>query len=512
MEKEKKNENSIKMKEKFSLNMRKKWLVDGTKTFLIVAILVAAYIALNLWIDTLDLPEIDVTANKIYTLSDESKKAVESVTQEVKIYAYGFEEDGQLIKFLKQYNQANDKISYEILTEESNYQMVQENDLQEGYYVLIFESGDSRKLVDASTEFVTYDYTSSQQIDTTEQTITNAILALQVTNKPKVYFLEGHQEYDLESELTVLTSYLNNEAFEIATLNLATAAAVPEDCDVLAIMSPAYDFYDNERDMIIDYINKGGNIYFSMDTLSGTVPMPNITTVLAQYGVSFENGYIVELDEQNSMSTSPNIFMPQVSSSNSITSDIYTDSYMWLAYSARLKFESDETLTSLNVEKEDLLTSTENSIFVTDLASEFENAITTAITGKSVISSIMTKTLSQPNELEEGAENPDVQSEDTKTSTLVIIASGNFISNYKIEELSQTYPISYIGSNKDFVINSIAKLADKESGLTIRKDMASSTYTPTEEQNRNVLLIIFTVPLLIIVVGIVIWAYRKKRK
>ena len=99
-----------------------------------------------------------------------------------------------------------------------------------------------------------------------------------------------------------------------------------------------------------------------------------------------------------------------------------------------------------------------------------------------------------------------------KASKLVIVSSGNFISNYKIEALSQNYPISYIGSNKDFVINSMAELAGKENGIKIRKDMANSTYTPTEKQNIIVLSTIFGAPVIVILLGIVIWSYRKKRK
>ena len=73
--------NKVKFSEKISLALKRKWLVNGTKTFLIVAILVVAYIALNLTIEQLDLPEIDVTENKIYTLSDSSKKAIENINQ-----------------------------------------------------------------------------------------------------------------------------------------------------------------------------------------------------------------------------------------------------------------------------------------------------------------------------------------------------------------------------------------------------------------------------------------------
>ena len=105
-----KDENKVKLREKLSLTFKRKWLVNGTKTFLIIAIIIAAYFALNLWIRQLDLPEIDVTENQIYTLSDASKEAIAKVDQDVTIYCYGFLEDSTFVDLLKQYNKVNDKI------------------------------------------------------------------------------------------------------------------------------------------------------------------------------------------------------------------------------------------------------------------------------------------------------------------------------------------------------------------------------------------------------------------
>lgn len=495
-------ENKTTFKEKLSLKFRKKWLVSRTSTLLIVLILLAGYVALNLWTKNLDLPEIDVTENKIYTISDSSKNAIKDINQDITIYAYGFEEDGSLIKLLKQYNEVNDKIKYEILNEETNYAMVQEHSLQDGYYVLILKSGDSEKVIDGSTEFSTYDFTTQQQIDTTEQSITNSILSLTDTNKPKVYFLGGHGEYGAE-ELQVLRTYLQNESFEVADLNLVTVGSVPEDCNVLAIMSPGTDLLDVEVQAIKDYINKGGDIYASIDVVSESTTLTNLQTILDEYGVSVENGYIVELADNQSMANYPYIFMPELNGTHTITEDIYTDSYMWLVYSARLKFKEEADLEALNVTKETLLNTTEEARFVTDLNSDIQKAIQTAEAGVADIASIVTKKVQTTDE--EG-------NTQTQDADLVIVASGSFISDYQVAAISQNYPLSYIGSNKDFVINSIAYLGDKGTGLTIRKDMANSTYMPTETQNRVVITLIFTVPLVIIVIGIAIGIYRKKRK
>lgn len=492
--------NKVKLGEKFSLALKRKWLVNGTKTFLIIAILIVAYIALNLTVQQLNLPEIDVTENKIYTLSDSSKKAIEKVDKDVKIYAYGFEEDSPLIKFLKQYNKANDKITYEMLTEESNLQMVKENDLQEGYYVLIMQSGDSKKVIDASTDFSTYDTTTYQRIDTTEQTITNSILALSEKNKPKVYFLTGHGEYSSE-QTAVLNSFLTNEAFEINTLNLTTQNEIPENCDVLAILSPSADLLDGEVGIIKNYINNGGKIYFSMDILSQTVSLPNLQSVLDEFGVSVKNGYILEYNSEKGNSNYPYVFMPEISSTNSITSEIASDSFMWLAYSAKLNYKTDEELQALNVTKETLLSTTDDAIFVSDISADMATAAQTAETGKSDIASLMTKTITKTNEAGE---------EEKLEAKLIISASGSFASDYTMPELTSNYPMSYLGSNKDFIINSFAYLGEKGNTISIRKDMANSTYMPTEKQNAIVMTIIFTVPVIIILIGITITAYRKK--
>jgi len=515
--KDKEKKDNPKAIERFSLSMRKRWLINGTKTLLIVAILIAAFIALNLWVQELDLPIIDVTENKIYTLSEASIKAIQNINQDIKIYIYGYDEKASLVDFIKQYAKANEHITYEILTEESNYAKVQEYELNEGYYILILESGESKKVIDGSSEFYSYDYTTYQEVDITEQTITNSILGLITENKPKVYFMQGHGEY-ATSELAVLATYLTNESFEVNELNILTNGTIPEDCDVLAIMSPTSDLYDSEAQVIKDYINKGGNIFYTMDVVSEETSFTNLHSVLDLYGVRVENGYIMENDSNYTLSNYPNIFMPQVSGSSNITQDIYTDSYMWLVYAARLQFLSDEELESLNVTKEDLLYSTENSLFTTDLSSSMTAAATSAQKASSVIASLVTKVINSGTETEITSEettdetNSNSEEEITVESKLIIVSTGSFISDYTISALSESYPLSYLGSNKDFVINSIAELSAKEGGLSIRKDMSASTYAPTETQNKIVLAVIFIIPILIILIGIVIWNYRKRRK
>lgn len=502
-----KQADKVKFSEKFSIKFKKTIIVSKLLTILVVVALVAMFVGLNVLVQKLDLPAIDVTENKVYTLTDASKKAIENLEQDVKIYVFGINENDSVVELIKQYCRANDKITYEMLTRENNLEKVQEFELEDGYAIVVIESGESRKLID-STEFTSYDYTTYTEIDTTEQTLTNSILSLTSANKPKIYFAQGHGEFGT-NELAVLKTYLNNEAFEVFDVNLTTTGVVPEDCDVLVILSPATDLLENEATAVINYINQGGNVFLTQDVIKTSLEaqFTNLQKILDVYGVSFEKGYFVEVDTNSAIASYPYVFQPKISTTNSITADIGTDSYMVVAYAEKLKFAAEEQLQELKVIYEELLGTSDQAIYITNLGVDLQTAAATAQIGHGTVAALMTKTISEGVTDETSGETTG-----KVESKLVISGTGTFCADYVMKEVDATYPLSYIGSNKDFAINAIAELGEKEGGLKIRKDMAGATYQPTEFQNRVVLGVIFSVPLIIILIGIVIWRYRKKRK
>ena len=97
------------------------------------------------------------------------------------------------------------------------------------------------------------------------------------------------------------------------------------------------------------------------------------------------------------------------------------------------------------------------------------------------------------------------------TSSLVIYGENYFISDYQLSQNSQ-YGAIQLAYNKDLVLNSIAYLTDREEDITARKDTGTVTYTATEQQDTIIRAIIFTVPALIIIVGIIVWQVRRRKK
>ena len=47
---------------------------------------------------------------------------------------------------------------------------------------------------------------------------------------------------------------------------------------------------------------------------------------------------------------------------------------------------------------------------------------------------------------------------------------------------------------------------------TIRKNYEDVSYTVTEEQNSIIMIIIFTIPVVIIIAGIVVWQVRRRKR
>ena len=103
--------------------------------------------------------------------------------------------------------------------------------------------------------------------------------------------------------------------------------------------------------------------------------------------------------------------------------------------------------------------------------------------------------------------------DDDTTSELIVYSNNIFITNLQISLSSQYYSYALdFYNNEDLAMNSIAYLTGRDNMITIRKDMEVTSYTVTAEQNTIIVTIIFAIPVIIIIIGIIIWQYRRRKK
>ena len=191
--------------------IKKKWLRDTVLTTLLVAILVLAFIALNMWVATIEISNWDFTKEQIYTLSDESKNLMKDIDKDVSIYFVNYTDDDLVINLAKQYHETNEKIQFETMLASERADIAQTYGIEDdATQVIIVRSGEREKIL-TYYDLYTYDTTSWNTIDISEQKITNAVLDVTSDEKPTIYFLTGHNEYSTSSEMMTIAAYIQNE-------------------------------------------------------------------------------------------------------------------------------------------------------------------------------------------------------------------------------------------------------------------------------------------------------------
>lgn len=485
---------------KFIEIIKKKWLVDTSKTFLLMAIIVAIFIGINVLMQKWNPTPIDFSQEKLYTLTDESKEKVKNIDKDVNIYFVGYTDEDNNLELAKQYKKANEKITAEAVDANNRPDLVEKYGIENGTQGIIVECGEKSKVLSAN-DLVTYDTSTSETISIAEEKLTSSIISVTSPKVPKVYFLQGYSEYSLSKNMNFLKMFLSNEINEVDTLDVLSVGKIPDDCDTLVITTPSKDFDDVATNAITDYINSGRNILWLNSALTTSKDMPNVNKVLAMYGVNpFEVGVIRETNASKMVTNSPDLIIPEIQSSK-VTKDIYNTTGVIFINATKINVNEDN-LSDIKVSKTDLALASKDSYFRTDFNAKSDAALEDEEKGTFIVGAELDKTLKEKNE-ETG--------ESAVTSKMIIFGENYFITDYPLNQNSQ-YGAIQLAYNKDLVLNSIAYLADREEDITARKSTGTVKYTATEEQDTIIKIIIFAVPIVIIIAGIVVWQIRRRKK
>ena len=495
-----KKEKKDKKPNKFIQTIKKKWLVDGSKTFLLVVIIIAIFIGINLGMQTLELTPLDFSQEQLYTLTDESKEKVKDIDKDVHIYFIGYTDEDTNLSLAKQYKNANEKIVAEAIDINNRPDLANKYGIESGTQGIIVECGEKSKVLTAS-DLVTYDTTTYETISIAEEKLTSSILSVVADKVPKVYFLDGYSELTLTNSMNLLNMYMQNEVMEVSSLDVLTTGKIPDDCDTLVITTPNKDFDDVATNAITDYINSGRNILWLNAAVTQNQDYPNVNKILAMYGVNpFEAGIIRETDTSKMITESPDLIKPDLNAST-VTKDLYTTTGVIFINATKININQD-ALEELKVTETELANASEDAYFRTDFNIQSNSAQEGEEKGPFVVGAELEKTIQEENE-ETG--------EKAITSKLVIYGENFFISDFQLSQNSQ-YAAVQLAYNKDLVLNSIAYLTDREEDITARKNTGTVTYTATQEQDTIIRIIIFAVPCVIILLGIIVWQVRRRKK
>ncbi len=470
-----------------------KWLLKGTTTLILVALIIAGYIAVNWGVEQIQVEDLDFTTKKLYSLSEQTEERLKNLEDEITIQLINMGDYSYVIEYANKYQRASDKITVEEIDDlSSRLDLQTKYDIESTDNLIVVKNGEKEKTITTS-DLYTYDYSTYESIDTTEEAITNAIMEVTIDEKPHIYVLSGKNYAQPESSLSIIANKLIDEANEIDLLDILTEGSVPDDCDCLIITTLKQDLADLERDKILEYINKGGKLLILTSQNVLDVDTPNFDKILEQYGITLGYGTIIEQDTSKMLYNTP--YMIVTSASASFMSDIDMDLKLFLAYPGRIQFADETKLEELGVTYETIATTSTKSFVRTNFnISSVSRTEQDSEEESSIVGAYATKKIS-----------------DEKTSQLIIYSDETFASTSPIIIGYQSVYAVTLYNNEDIVLNSISHLTERDDTITIRKTGESETYTVTEQEDVIIRTIIFTTPIIIIIIGIGVWIFRRRK-
>jgi ABC-type uncharacterized transport system involved in gliding motility auxiliary subunit len=465
-------------------NVRYGSLAAGT-----VVLFLGILVALN-WISNRQHKRWDLTANKQFSLSDQTKKIL--VELKKPLVVKGFYDGGMpgslqtMQDQLDEYKYASKQVSVEYIDAVKDPFSAKAAQVQQ-YGTVVLE----------------YDGRTERATQTDEQTLTNSLKKVIEGQAKKIYFIEGHDEHDTAGTdrvrgYSAFAEGLKTDNFETAKLVLAQAGTIPDDATVLVIAGPQTDYLAPEIDAIRAFLKKGGKLLIMLDPPDSakTVPLPNLIAFAKEWGMTIGTDIVVDASGYGRMiGAGPEvpIAMP-AQPAHAITRNIRK----MTAFPLTRSVTPIEGGTDGKVAQK-LMETSPQSWAETDLAGLFATRSPKREDGKDIIGPIgIAAAVTAPAPDAPAPASADLPKAEAR---VVVVGDSDFVSN-------RAYGLQ---GNGDLALNIVNWLAQQENMIAIRpKDPQDRRIQLTEDQSQRIFwLALVVIPGALLANGIRVWWKRR---
>ena len=445
--------------------------------------MVAVMVLVNLVVDQFQL-EVDLTQNRLFSLSDQTFQVLDNLDSDVTVYQIGTtgRENPLIDSVLERYAKRSSHIKLATLDPERNPGLAtkyeEEGQVRPGG--LVVDAGDRFRMISQFDIFNVNMQTRQATSLSLEQELTAALLYVTTGDLPKVYLLEGHGEqsmFQLGISGLSVRDLLENDNYAVDTLDLVSRETVPDDADVLLVVAPAQDLTAAESGRLESWMRDGGRVVFALQGARRS-ELPNLAELLAGFGVRVVNGIIVE--EAGRHTPDSQVFLVPEMTSHEIVAPMRSDRLFTVMPAAGPIEELETKRRTLTVES--FLNTSAGSFLRTDFD----------------IQSVEQQEGEPNGPFAVGVAITDNDLDGYVKSRVVVYSSAMF--------LSQPYQANY-----DMLLNSLSWARSREESISIR---AKSLRTFPLRITRLAALIISGVAVLIIPLGVLgaglaVWLRRR---
>lgn len=470
----------------------KKMIGTGAFSAGMIVVMCAICVVVNLVVTALPAKytSIDCSATKLYSLTNDTKDRVSKLDEDITIYVLNSKKskDAKIDETINRYKDLSSYIKVKYVDPATSPKFYQDyTDTTPTTNSLIIESKNRSKVIDyndiyeydSSSYYYGYQSQSSITGYDAEGQITSAIeyVTMDADELPVIYQITGHNETEIGSNFQSVVSKANAN---LKSLELFNEEKVPEDATAIIINSPTVDFNEEDAQKVIDYLNGGGKALI-VGCYAYNDELANFNKILSAYNVSFKTGVIAENDSSKYYQN-PLYLLPTVETTD-YTSDA-TDGYVFLAGSCAINYPEDTD----DVTYTKLLSTSDSAV----LKKDWKNITTSKAEDAD----------------ENGPFTTGLAVNDSSTGASIVV----FGTPYVVDD---SYDNAVSGNNADMfkdVITSMTGNVELASSVIPVKDYTLSNITiNTLQAVVTGLIIMIAVPILLIIIGIVVWAMRRKK-
>lgn len=216
------------------------------------------------------------------------------------LYSYG-------TSMLTEYKYYGDKLSVEYIDPDEHPDQARQYGITQ-YQTVVFvsESNPGHPKLVPLAQFVTTDAQGNPTGIDAEHAFTSAILEVTGTIQKKIYFLSGHGESSIYADYSNLKKSLQDNLYQVATLDLASNPAIPDDSATLIVAGPQEAIPSNELEIIKRYLDSGRQALFMLNPNSPK----EVKKFLTNWGITVGDGTVID----PSSYVAPSIDSPSVPS------------------------------------------------------------------------------------------------------------------------------------------------------------------------------------------------------
>ena len=434
----------------------------------------ALVVVLNLLLGQLPATarQVDLTASKLYEISDTSKDFLAGLDKDVEIVVLAEEGtlDQRITHFLERYQTLSDRLSVTWIDPVASPAAAAQYDAQAGSLVVsCADTGRSRTLASSDLIVMGFDYNyfySYESAFDAEGQLTSAVSYVTSETTQTVYTLSGHGEGALPS---LLSEDLEKANLTVSDLNLLMEGAIPEDAALILVNAPTADLTQEESQLLQSYLEGGGHVLTLVgDSLDA---MPNLEALLARGGLELAPGYVADTQRYYKNFQSYYYLAPQWNASSALAGEL-TDQDQFLIINAR-GFSQMETLPE-DVTVEQVLTTSQEAYAVSEAGQ---------VQGEYLLGAVSTV----------GEES----------GTLTVFPSA------LINEAVLTYYPNM--GNETLFVNAVTAHMDQNSAFSIPSKSLEMTYNTVAGAGILSLVFVVVLPLGVLICGLVVWIGRRRR-